>query len=945
MLINIKEIFKSDLDPNSENWWAKDKVDKLNWNFDKLSNGGAQGPIGFDGINGETGNRGFQGEQGTQGFQGFQGEKGIPGISAWRVNSMEITEDEDESNPTIINKLTILPNKMEGAEFSAPGIIIGKRFDDNLNSDYNKQLPYRDNGSTPSVFYSNNDRSNFGLDSNEVKVFAPHKYTTNTLTIGNTNSSDNLIIQNNLTNTKHEMYAGSSSETPVVELDSNVFKVNKPTIFNEPATINSLEYLPNAATNQVLIADGNTGKVKWKSKFELFGALPVGSIMSVSTQQFNDTNFHLNEDGVEVDASGVLANVFGRGKEGTAFEGWYLCNGETWQFPGIISHKVPDLNSFTYSISENPNGGQTSAGDTDDTPILIGGADIEMYANYENGGYNITMENSTDSDEFEIELQTGGATDSERTRMVHLINLGESSLVWKTIQSTITSINVELSPPSETEFIACGSTDTQTYKWIGDDFRPDWENYDDIPEGQLFLNNSPAPTNKYYKLAGKTFWRLWNGSEWGTPPNGANHCPALVTLDYNSSVIGLNGNANNNVDYLLSTDSLRTTTYIKNSNGTNAAAGWYREVDASGGVRQRVHWNGSSITFRDDSNYIHSAGKLYGSLTLGTGVCTAINTLIDVYYTSSSATEFTDIIPQLLYNSSTVLVNRAWQSNHPSDIGTFGLIKIKDQNAPGSGSTFLSLKDNKGSGSRYAQIQSNSKLTGLSQCAPYGTMLITAADNVTGNVIKYTSGFASTSANIVTVYADDTWTLSPSGGGISGVTYSPASGNATAQGTQVTMEYDGTTNTAKTVTWNLTVGGNIVSSFNVDMGILDIGPIDVKIICNELYKQGYLSEDLWDADERYGDMMFDKNPEPIIGYQIWARYVVRYIRNNPQHTKYVYLIVKPWTEYMGYEMGVLSKQNYIGKILHNIGYYPSILIYKMFGGKKILDYIKSKRDI
>ena len=29
MSINIKEIFKSDLDPNSDNWWAKDKIDKL----------------------------------------------------------------------------------------------------------------------------------------------------------------------------------------------------------------------------------------------------------------------------------------------------------------------------------------------------------------------------------------------------------------------------------------------------------------------------------------------------------------------------------------------------------------------------------------------------------------------------------------------------------------------------------------------------------------------------------------------------------------------------------------------------------------------------------------------------------------------------------------------------------------------------------------------------
>jgi hypothetical protein len=122
------------------------------------------------------------------------------------------------------------------------------------------------------------------------------------------------------------------------------------------------------------------------------------------------------------------------------------------------------------------------------------------------------------------------------------------------------------------------------------------------------------------------------------------------------------------------------------------------------------------------------------------------------------------------------------------------------------------------------------------------------------------------------------------------------------------------------------------------------GGVGGKIICNELYRQGYLEERLWDADERYGAMMFKTRPKAIIGYQMWAKYVVRYMRNNPQNTKYLYKIIKPWTEYMGYEMGVCDKQNYIGKTMHLMAEIPTWLIYHLFGGKKILDYIKSRSN-
>ena len=92
-----------------------------------------------------------------------------------------------------------------------------------------------------------------------------------------------------------------------------------------------------------------------------------------------------------------------------------------------------------------------------------------------------------------------------------------------------------------------------------------------------------------------------------------------------------------------------------------------------------------------------------------------------------------------------------------------------------------------------------------------------------------------------------------------------------------------------------------------------------KIICNELYNQGFLPEHIWNADERYGNMMFEKDPTLVLGYMMWAKNVVKFMKENPKYTKWIYKVVKPWTEHMAYEMGELSNDNFIGKIIHNVG--------------------------
>jgi len=108
-----------------------------------------------------------------------------------------------------------------------------------------------------------------------------------------------------------------------------------------------------------------------------------------------------------------------------------------------------------------------------------------------------------------------------------------------------------------------------------------------------------------------------------------------------------------------------------------------------------------------------------------------------------------------------------------------------------------------------------------------------------------------------------------------------------------------------------------------------------KIICNELYRQGYLPELIWDADERWGDKTFLTDPKLVIGYQMWARKVVEFMRRKPQYTPIIYFLCKPWTEWMAYDLGVLPKNNLRGQFTHFVGRYFSYMVYDLFGGKEL----------
>ena len=92
-----------------------------------------------------------------------------------------------------------------------------------------------------------------------------------------------------------------------------------------------------------------------------------------------------------------------------------------------------------------------------------------------------------------------------------------------------------------------------------------------------------------------------------------------------------------------------------------------------------------------------------------------------------------------------------------------------------------------------------------------------------------------------------------------------------------------------------------------------------KIICMELYRQGFMEPLIFKADEEFGRLLKNKMPKVLIGYQFWAKPVVQNMRGSKKFTKAVNFFAKPWTFEMAHIMGKREKGNFFGKILMGVG--------------------------
>ena len=731
MPIDIKEIFESDLDPNSSVWFSSKKVDKLNYNFNQLSEGGNPGPLGEKGADGNYGQKGEKGFLGNQGHQGFEGFKGELGDSTW------IYVDGQ-------NNRTVFPNQPpQNQSFSPQSVKIG--FDSNSN-DYTQVIT-----SGQGAVLSLESDSFQGQPRNGISFYSEGNYIANLgVRLGST--FNDVLFKEEVPDGKREWYINqidfknpSANSVFVIQGDEN----------NGPASVQgSLRFLASSEFNstavqhndsvkltsggpddtKVLVALDSTGLVQWQKKSTVFGSIPFGSIVALNKAEWNSTNFE--QAGTIANNQTELNNIFGRGKGN--FEGWYLCNGETWTNGSpAISYDVPNLSSFDYTIDANADNSQeiiNNGGNND--PILVGGADVSMNSVY-NSGYTDQYETQLTSDNSDDTITVNTpqyGTARIVSNEIWIVNLENPNLFW--INNTATtgpSTEAIVVSTSSTQSGACNPggdpNDEQgaTY-YLGGSWDPlthDWTSTSQDMSGVYIYTDANATTvapSKWYQFDNLS--RFWSGSAF----TQYFECPVTLSLSFDVDVRQLNGAASsltNDLTVTIDTNTFATATQMTALTG-NIVAGWYRETGSYSGARR--YWSGSSQgsfighTFTED--YVYFAGQYFFNQTYGSSICNAsifVAEQFNTYITSATSNPFAGIStwtqPEDYYLyliTGLELYVSANFGNQSNGLGRGIIYKAKNGSSPVAG--YNTLRGTNVGGEDYSTINSNSTTTYQGVC-------------------------------------------------------------------------------------------------------------------------------------------------------------------------------------------------------------------------------------
>jgi hypothetical protein len=672
MSLDIRELFISDLDPNSIDWWSIDKLDKLNHNFRQLILGGPQGPVGKTGFSGEPGDRGPIGFQGPEGLVGSQGPQGPEGLEPWKKVEGDAT--------------TLLPKFNGVIEYTAIPVIFGES---SLTAD-----PVQYSGAVFTVFSETEALDNIRLKQEiwpEDAAFDLNSFgAASSIHIGGMNtvsSGFNLNWQSD-----EHLYTDGNSD--IIRVNSTEFKTDKAINFQQDLDVNELRYNNNIVPGYILASDNPLGDTSFRYKYDLFDALPIGSIVSIPYSEFNSNHFELDGPG-DVNKSGYFDTSWGRGKQGTQFEGWYICNGETWNVDGIVQYEVPNLNSFTWNVDSDGNTQPFESGGNNSV-VVIGGANIEVDANYVSNQYETTI--STDTADIDINLDIVGNGTHSLSKNIHIIYLGINDMSWQTTTTPIITTNIDLAGPSTTFEVACLDTTLTQYVWNGGSVS-DWSDPATSMNGvKLFTtSNQIAPGNRWYARDG--FSRYWSGNSFTTYID----CPVQtqIELAYDIDVTELNGTIPSGTNFNINNVNFSAATTLMDSLGNVATTGWYREINGAG---IRRFWDGSSFAGETiATQYVTYLGEANGSLYFDSNACTNLLDSFKIYNSSNSTITAADPLNEIYDNSGTVLVHLDWNG---TITGESPLISIYSQNRPGASTPYRSLVD---SGYR-ANIKNDSTL-------------------------------------------------------------------------------------------------------------------------------------------------------------------------------------------------------------------------------------------
>jgi hypothetical protein len=436
MTINLKQIRVLDTD--------NIKLDKINYNFDQLiANGG--GPKGYIGSNGNDGAQGFKGALGVQGGRGSQGTKG-PDVggsdSYWVVVSQNLI-DGGNVMATMFSKHPI--DNIDPAPLYASVIAAGY-----TDEDTGYEAQQQPNGLPKYQWVVNRRSSNVasnlrfkssGVFGNAFDITMDNSDGLSKLYLG---FIDNQNSQLNLKAKSHIIKSTGNTAVDLFNISTSGGSTLGNTFFEKQVTFNAALRIGNqgADVNKIVTAINSAGNVTFKTTEELGGSVKIGTIISILPSIFSDPSRFVYSQIIDTnsDLNNPIKIKMGAGIGD--YLGWYVCNGQRWtdgvitdpNNPDFYKWQVPDLNSYSYQIINNPQSADPNSQGyksvTNDEIQLIGGALIFVDAD-ESGEssalYDIDLSN--DSNDPQISSNNSGIQFKIK-KLPQIVYLGVSNLYW-----------------------------------------------------------------------------------------------------------------------------------------------------------------------------------------------------------------------------------------------------------------------------------------------------------------------------------------------------------------------------------------------------------------------------------------------------------------------------------------------------------------------------------
>ena len=445
MIINLKQIRVLDTD--------NIKLDKINYNFDQLVvNGG--GPKGYKGPDGNNGPQGYQGTFGNQGFQGVTGFQGTEAISS-NTDWDSVPEiGETETAPAVMATLFSKDYGTDRTSIVSAGY---KYIDTELDTNYH--VPQNHSGLPPSKWIINkrpNVASNLRFTSVDVKNSAFDINMDNS-NLGNNPGESTLYLgfinsdvsqQLNIESQNH-VFKDSYTAYTFFDIKSDGGNTYNTTTFEDSVTFNSGLRIANtpdtpvdgvAGINKVAMSYDDDGLVAFKTIGEIGGSVPFGTIISILPSIFSDRDRFVNSQYTDAyEDNNPLKIRMGAGIN--EYEGWYLCNGQTWKNGdglGNFSIVAPNLNSFSFSILNNPTTTDSNSQGyikvINDEIQLIGGIHSHVLATFNSGNpsyYSNQLTNPDAEPTFTSLTNPSSREDLDIKKLPQIIYLKFGDLYWE----------------------------------------------------------------------------------------------------------------------------------------------------------------------------------------------------------------------------------------------------------------------------------------------------------------------------------------------------------------------------------------------------------------------------------------------------------------------------------------------------------------------------------